>query len=1074
MTAPHFYRLLLLLLLFVPTAAYLQNTPLTGRVVNTGYQAIKAALITVKETGYTTHTDSSGYFTLPNARTGQTLIVSAVSYDTSYFLIRSTATPLLIPLTTLEKSLDEVTIVSDGYQDIPRERATGSFVKIDQATLNQQVGTNILSRLNHVTSSLLVNTGKSNTNPQNTTGITIRGLSTINGPLDPLIVLDGFIYEGNIANINPNDVESISILKDAAAASIWGSRAGNGVIVIQTKRGRKNQKTEVSGMSNVLISQKPALDYLPQVSVQDYIQLEAFLFDKGYFNNILNTRWQAVTPAVLIFNDRRNGIITAADSMTAIDQLKKQDSREAYLQDFYTYPVTQQYALAMRGGGVNNSFHFSVNYDHTLSERYDKFKKLNLKFDQQVQLAPSLQLTIGALYTNSQSSSGRPAFNSITVGGRQVPYLQFTNEEGEAIPVALSHNLRYLDTVGAGKLLDWHYYPATNYKHEVQEARLQELFAYAGLRYKILKGLDADLKYQYQHQQTITELHRTPESYSARHQVNLFSELNRSTGVVRYGVPIGGIRTIDVNTRSSYTLRGQLNLNQARGKHAVHAILGGELRESNGNAENNTLFGYYPDPLVHTKVDFANAYRTFITGGAQFIPFSPSVVATTQRFVSAYLNGAYTLLDKYTLSVSARRDAANVFGLSTNDQWNPLWSAGGSWQISREKFYRSQLLPLLKLRVTYGYSGNVDLSRSSIAVGRYFAAGTTTNLPYARVTTLNNPSLRWEKAGQFNMGIDFGFRNNRISGSLEAFRKYGSDLYGSAVYDYTTWGFTPELTRNVAAMQGTGIDLVVHTINIKRMIKWNSSLLASYITNKTTRYDNTTAANIITIVGGGTNITPQVNKPLYAIAAYRWAGLDGNGNPQGYLQGTPSTNYAAIFADAQTKGLESGTIQYIGTASPTFFGSVINSFQYKQLSLSINVSFKAGYYFRKPSLSYGNLINTGVGHTEYANRWLAAGDEANTNVPGFIYPNISARDQFYNNSVIHILKGDHLRLEYINLGYTLPVMPRFKVLFKELTISLNAANIGLLWRANKYGLDPDYPNALFPTRQLAAGLKFIL
>ena len=200
---------------------------------------------------------------------------------------------------------DVIVTVSTGYEDIPKERATGSFAKINNATLNQQTGTNILKRLDGVTSGLQFTVGKSNTNPQNKTNITIRGLSTINGPLDPLIVLDGFIYEGDINNINPNDIDNVTVLKDAVATSIWGARAGNGVIVISTKKGKYNQKLQIGFTSTVIVNSKPDLDYLPQMATSDYIDVEQFLFGKGYFNTRINRKYQGLTPAVGNFLKRR-------------------------------------------------------------------------------------------------------------------------------------------------------------------------------------------------------------------------------------------------------------------------------------------------------------------------------------------------------------------------------------------------------------------------------------------------------------------------------------------------------------------------------------------------------------------------------------------------------------------------------------------------------------------------------------------------------------------------------------------------------------------------------------------------
>lgn len=181
-------------------------------------------------------------------------------------------------------------------------------------------------------------------------------MSTINASTAVLVVLDGFIYEGDINNINPNDIESITILKDAAATSIWGARAGNGVIVINTKKGKFNQKLKVGLNTNVIVNERPDLNYLPQLSSADYINVEQILFNKGYFDAAISSRTQALTPAVQIFNNRRLGLITAEDSASQVNSLKDIDSRQQYQKYFLTNNVIQQYGVNISGGSSVNAF----------------------------------------------------------------------------------------------------------------------------------------------------------------------------------------------------------------------------------------------------------------------------------------------------------------------------------------------------------------------------------------------------------------------------------------------------------------------------------------------------------------------------------------------------------------------------------------------------------------------------------------------------------------------------------------------------------------------------------------------
>src|SRR3546814_769645 len=199
-------------------------------------------------------------------------------------------------------------------------------------------------------------------------------------------------------------------------------------------------------------------------------------------------------------------------------------------------------------------------------------------------------------------------------------------------------------------------------------------------------------------------------------------------------------------------------------------------------------------------------YPDFVTGGLSYIPQSKGFDELTTRFVSAYANGSYAFKNRYMLSGSARRDASNLFGLNTNDKWNLLWSVGASWEISREPFYRLNSVPYLRLRSTYGFSGNIDPSMSALTTIRYVAVSPNTpGAPYARPDNYSNPDLRWETAGMFNIGLDFTSLGGKLRGSLEYYRKMGKDLFGVAQMDATA-GIGNTIDKNVANIREMGVD----------------------------------------------------------------------------------------------------------------------------------------------------------------------------------------------------------------------------------------------------------------------------
>ncbi|HET7117843.1 MAG TPA: SusC/RagA family TonB-linked outer membrane protein, partial [Hanamia sp.] len=868
-----------------------QKMSVKGKVINEAGEPVPFATITLQGSERAVTATNEGTFRFPNLLISDTLIISSVGYEHAKYRVSKKEPILKIELKSASTALQEVEIVNTGYQNIPKERATGSFDFIDNKTLNQQVGTNILKRLEGVSSSVLFDNNKLINGQVKNDNISIRGLSTINASTAVLIVLDGFIYEGDINNINPNDIESITILKDAAASSIWGARAGNGVIVINTKKGKLNQRLKIGFNTDIIVNQKPDLKYLPQVSSTDEINMEEFLFNNGFFNSAISSPYQALTPAAEVFNNREMGLITSEDSAKEINSLKAIDSRDQYRKYFLRNAFTQQYNVNLSGGGAVNAFTFSIGYNRNLGELRSASDQINVHLANSIRPLKNLLINIDAYYTNSNSTSGLPTYNTITVGDRQVPYLQFADAAGNPLPVVTGYRNEYTDTAGGGKLLSWEYVPLEDYKHNVGTITLNELYANLGIQYKLSNALNVEVKYQYQKQQINNSQLADVNSYSTRSLINQFTQIDNATGTVNYIIPKGGIKNIYNSLTGSYTGRAQLNFSNTWGNHSLSAIAGMEMRQVQQTSDQNVVYGFQEDPLQYSNVDFVNYYPTFVDGSYQKIPGNLSFSNTINRFVSFYGNASYTFKNKYVISASARQDGSNIFGANTNDKWKPLWSVGGLWKLSKESFYKSSLFSTINVRTTYGYSGNVDLSKTAAAVATYFTDAPATGFPYAMIRTLNNPNLRWEKTSMLNAAIDFIVKQGRISGTVEYYHKKGTDLYGNTPYDYTTWGGSPSIIKNVAAISGKGVDITLNTRNLVGKFKWNTVVLFNYNSNKTTKYETTEADKIVSKLGAGGLIVPVIGKPLYSISAYKWGGLDANGNPQGYVNGKKSTDY---------------------------------------------------------------------------------------------------------------------------------------------------------------------------------------
>lgn len=1032
-------------------------------------QPINGANVTVRGTNITVSTNENGNFKIDVPTDTVTLIFKHVAYEqASVFIKIPQANHLNVFLTENARSLDEVTVVATGYQKIPRERATGSFSTVNEKMLNQQFTTGIIERLEAVANGITVDRGTIPNNQQ----IIIRGLSTINGPKAPLIVLDNFPYEGDISNINPNLVENITILKDAAAASIWGARAANGVIVITTKTGKFNHPISIDLTSNLTISGKPDLSYIPQMSSSDFVEMEQELFNRGFYDNDINSPdYPVLSPVIDLLNKEKNGIISNDVVKKALSQFKNQDIRDQYSQYMYRNIVNQQYFINIQGGQQKYTWSSGIGFDNNIGNLDERYQRINIRFQNVYRPIEKLSINTSLYYTQTNSKSGRSGYGSITTkNNSSPPYLQIADADGNAIAVAKTYNQDYIDTIGAGKLLNWNYYPLNDWKYSTQKSNSMDILFNAGIQYSLLKGLNAEINYQHQRNHDVSQINYDEQSYYARNYVNGFAQI-LSDGNIQFIVPPGAILEQSNIFLQSNNGRGQLSYNQDWNKHRLTAIAGGEIRSTVTKSDNNRYYGVNDDNLTIAGIDYTRQYPNLVNGNSEFIQNGQYLGERTTRFLSFYSNVGYTYNDKYTISASARRDASNLFGLKTNDQWNPFWSTGLSWNISKERFYSLNFLPLLKLRATYGFSGNIDPAMVAVSTIIYDPINSEYTLsPMARFDNYLKPNLKWETSKMLNIGVDFASKGNRVLGSIEYFQKNGTNLFGNAQIDYTT-GVPTWTLWNVANMSGKGVDIELKALVIDKGIKWNSILNASFYKDKVTKNHLLSTFASAFVTTGTVSISAVEGKPVYSIFGYRWAGLDPQtGDPQGYLDNQISKDYSKLTG----VDTELDDLQYFGSAIPTKYGSFINSLSYKQFTLNFSIIYKFDFWFRRRSVNYTSLFTNLQGHSDYALRWRQPGDEKYTDVPSNVYETNRIRDEFYNGSSALIEKGDHIRLQYITMAYELNKRNFRSLPFKSLSVSLNANNLGILWRANKNNIDPDYylsSYAIPPPVSYTIGLK---
>lgn len=1030
-----------------------------GKVTDQDGKPLPNASIRIKGKNTVTNTNQNGEFEIKDVPEDAILLVSYVGYQRLEIPVKGATIPLEIKLNQLTGELEEVNVsYSTGYQVLRKEGATGSVEVIGSQKLTEVVGTDLLSRLPLMVNSLSLV-------PKRLTAgkdvMLLRGSQTISGQAGPLIVLDNFPYEGDLNNINPNDIESITLLKDAAAASIWGAKAGNGVIVITTKKGRFNQKTRAELSSSLNIISKPDLFYQQRASSSEFIDFETFLFSNGYYDaDLQNQPHVYQTPVINILQRAKNNLISQTEASRQIDAYRTKDYRTDYDKYIYNEAINQQYALSLSGGANNINWALFAGFDKNKSNLNADYNRGNFRFTNTYKPFSKLTISAAVNFTYARQTSGKTAPTA-----NVTPYSQLMDETGNQLPFYPQYSPLFIDTAGNGKLLDWNYYPLQDYKLSVTTNTTKSILGSAGINYSIIPGLNLDLGYRLELQQLRGRTANDAESYFARDYINTFSSINNATQEVTRPVPLGGILSLKDNDITSHDLRGQINWKKTWGQHDIIAVVGSDVKLTTTDNYANRFYGYNDNIMKGVVVDYLKAYPRFISNaGSGFILNELRVSKQNKNIVGQYANVIYTFNGKYTLSASGRKDAANLFGVNINDKWKPFWSAGMGWDISKEKFYNISWLSYLKLRGSYGYSGNMLPGATSLTTLFYGGFSEFTKAQIAYANTFFNPDLRWEKIGTTNLGLDFKLANERLSGSAEYYIKKGTDLYDYVKIDRTLGLERDIMQRNGSSIKGSGIEIDLNSVNLNGKLIWTSDLKLSHYNEKVLDAYNPTknASNYVE------ESTIMVGKPRYALYAYKWAGLDPeNGDPLGYLNGKVSKNYQAIYEDSTTVD----ELVYKGSVMPTWYGSLGNTFSYKNFSLTARLSYALGYYFRRPTFDYNNSLDNDMIHGDFAKRWKQPGDEKYTNVPSLDYNGDYYRAALYTRSEVLATRGDHIRLQYINLSYTLNRKTLKKVPFTSLRISAIANDLGILWRANKFGIDPTVVDAIPTPKSFALSLN---
>jgi len=1047
-----------------------------GLVVDSLGQPLEGASVRVlnaegKRTTLQTTTDSDGYFLLRNVPEGAQLEITYVGH------VKQTVVASVdvgnVVLKAASSELEEVEVmVNTGYQTLPKERATGSYFNLGEEDLKRTVSTSVIDRLANAVPGLIFN--KSSQSDAYQSNISIRGQSTLFSKPDPLIVIDNFPYEGDLENINPADVESITVLKDAAAASIWGAKAANGVIVVTTKKGNTSTPMQVSFNSTITSGDKPDLRYDPRMSIADYISIERRLFNEGFYTaQESNLNKPVLSPVIESLIMRANGTITEDELNSKLKEFERVDLQREQEKYLYQRKMYQQYSLNLSGGAKHNSYYLSAGYDRNSESLVrNSYSRVTVKGSNSLSmLKGKLQLTTDVNYISSiQAANNSSTLLYMADYDKLYPYAKLMDESGRPATVFRDYRHPFILQLQEQEpnLLDWTYRPLEEIELRNNRRYNRDYRIGVNSKYQVIDGLSIQVLYQYGMNTINVENENSVDSYFVRNEINKLTKINADGSVVR-PIPLGGILDQDNRETESHQFRSQINFN----KHIytdilLDAIAGADISEHHTLGTSVRLYGHNPERAGITMVDYVGSYQSFINPANQSlrIPFRDNVVELTDRFVSYYANMGLSYLNKYIVSLSGRIDKSNIFGVNANQKGVPLWSAGISWKLSDENFYNFSILPYAKIRTSFGYNGNVNKSLSAYTTASYSSMGPVTFLPFASIQNPPNPELRWEKVSVWNLGLDFATKGNRISGSIDVYKKKGIDLIGDASFPPSS-GIT-NFRGNVANTKGNGFDILINTQNLKRQVSWNSIFMLSKAQDIVSAYLPLQTASSMRYIQS-TLRNPVVGKPLHAVYSLPSAGLDPQtGDPLGYLDGTVSTDWTKIISNTKYEDLV-----YAGTTRPLYFGAIRNTISWKNISVSMNVSYRLAYFYRRNSIRYNNDYGLGTSHGDYTFRWQKPGDEKHTQVPSLPTVYNVNRDNLYVYGETLIRKGDHVRIEDIQAVWNVSETWLRKFSLSSLRLHFYANNIGVVWKKAKGNIDPDYSGIgqLPPVRNYSLGLS---
>lgn len=1019
---------------------------ITGTVLDDNEESVIGATVFIAETNTGTITDVDGRFRV-KAAPGQLMCFTFVGMADKTVKVSPEMKNLKITLQPTQTALSEVVVT--GYQTISKERATGAFAVVSQKDMKDKLQANLSERLEGLVAGMVTYGDK----------VTIRGISTIRGGQEPLYVVDGMPFEGDIASINPSDVVNISVLKDASAASIYGARAANGVVVISTRRGSSDSKTSVSYNGSVRFQPIPDIDYLNLMNSSELVDMQIRGFNFYHAKSSSLNKRAALNPVINLLYQREDGKITDAELENGLAIYRNRDNRSQIREEVERVAIRHQHNVSISGGNEKNSYLASINYlGNNENNKFVKNDQLGFNFKDNVKFFKWLSADFGVngVYTNNKNKFGMTysdadpsrlnnSYNRLYTAWPS--YNMLRDENGDPMIWQRSksdYELQRLVDVG---LQEESFIPLNNTNEQTYEKKNNYYRIFAGLKFQIIDGLTAELRYQSEQSSSLSKTHYSKRSWYVRNMVNEAAQIDSETQKIKFNVPTGGQLSEIRGDQNSYTIRGQLNFDRTFGRHGIVALAGAEQRKVHSTSTAGYYMGYDENSLGFKPI---NSLEMSPIDGTQSIGGNFNWVNGNNnyfrdkenRFVSFYGNASYTLDEKYALTASVRMDQSNLFGTDPKYQYRPLWSVGGSWYAAEEIFMKNLTwLNRLNVRLTYGIGGNIPTESGPYLTVNDYGYNDWVGDFSSYIDNPPNPQLRWEKTNTTNVGVDFSLFNNRLSGSIDYYYKYTTDLLDTRNAD-PTLGWS-SLMVNYGTMYNRGLEVSLNSENIRnKNFRWSTGLNFSYNKNKLISLEGTTE----TVFGYTNGSIRAKGYPANSLFSYRWAGL------------SPTTGAPQVYNSKDEKVANVSTIDdlvFSGTRTPKYSASLSNHLSYKGFDLSFMFVYYGGHVIRdavSPYMGGGPSSNI---DRKALNSWQKPGDENIAGMAPAMKRNVSyTLTQVWYAADCHILKADYIKLREVSLSYALPkqLIKRWNMDSASLTCQIN--NLWK-WAANDSGVDPE-------------------